>query len=77
MLRKYEWNMQDIWDTVKNKAMNHGCRRRSTEKTKGIDLFNRIIAENFPNLEKESSGCRKLIEHQAVRTQKETLLDIS
>jgi hypothetical protein len=27
MLRKYEWNMQNIWDT-KIKPMNHGCRRR-------------------------------------------------
>jgi hypothetical protein len=33
--------------------MNHGYRR-SGDKTKGIDnLFNRIMAKNFPNLKKE------------------------
>jgi hypothetical protein len=42
-------------------------------QTKGIDnLFNRIIAENFPNLEKESARCRKRTEHQTIRTSKET-----
>jgi hypothetical protein len=31
-------------------------------QTKGIDnLFNRIIAENFPNIKRVSPRCRKLI----------------
>jgi hypothetical protein len=38
----------------KTKPMNHGCRRRRGEKTKGNDnLLNKIIAENFPNLKKK------------------------
>jgi hypothetical protein len=29
MFKKHEWNMQDIWDTMKKtKLKNHGCRRR-------------------------------------------------
>jgi hypothetical protein len=37
-------------------------------QTKGIEnVFNRIIAENFPNLEKVSPRCKKLTEHQNVR----------
>jgi uncharacterized coiled-coil protein SlyX len=28
MLRKYEWNMQDLWDTMKSQTMNHRYRRR-------------------------------------------------
>jgi hypothetical protein len=42
-------------------------------QTKGINnLFNRIIAENFPNLKRESYRCRKITEHQTMRTKKET-----
>jgi hypothetical protein len=36
--------------------MNHGYRRGEETQTKSIDnLFNKIIAENFPNLEKVSN----------------------
>jgi hypothetical protein len=47
------------------------------KQTKGTDnLFNGIIAEDFPNLEKESvTKCRKLIEHQTIRTKRERPLD--
>jgi hypothetical protein len=42
-------------------------------QTKGTDnLFNRIIAENFPKLKRESPRCRKLTEHQTVRNKKDT-----
>jgi hypothetical protein len=41
------------------------------------NLVNRIIAENFPNLAKESPRYRKLTEHQTVRTRKETPSDSS
>jgi hypothetical protein len=45
---------------------------------KDIDnSFNRIIAENFSNLERESHMCRKLTEHQTIRTKKETPTDTS
>jgi hypothetical protein len=55
------------------KPMTHGYRRRRETQTKGTDnLFNRIIAENFLNLKKESPRCRKPTEHQADSTKKET-----
>jgi hypothetical protein len=62
----------------KIKPMKQGYRRREDRReTKGIDnLYNRIIAENFPNLKKESR-CRKLIEHQTIRTKRGTPTDIS
>jgi uncharacterized coiled-coil protein SlyX len=55
MLRKYEWNMKNIWDPMKRPNIQiMGVEERKEIQTKGIDnLFNRIIAENFPNLEKE------------------------
>jgi hypothetical protein len=48
-------------------------------QTKGTDnLFNKIIAENFPNFEKVGpSRNRKLTEHQTISTKKETPPDIS
>jgi hypothetical protein len=40
-------------------------------QTKGIgNLFNKITAENFPNLERGTSRYRKLTEHQTIRTKK-------
>jgi hypothetical protein len=50
MLRKYEWSMGVEGEEI---------------QTKGIDnLFNRKIAENFPNSEKEIVT----VEHKAYRT---------
>jgi hypothetical protein len=38
----------------KIKPMNHGCRRRRRDTNeRHLQLLNRIIAENFPNLKKE------------------------
>jgi hypothetical protein len=56
MLRKYEWNMQDIWDTMKRTNLQIMSVEEGEEiQTKSIDkLFNRMIAENIPNPEKES-----------------------
>jgi hypothetical protein len=55
MLRKYEWNMQDILDTTKTPNLQIISVEEGEEiQTKGIDnLLNRIIAKNFPNLKKE------------------------
>jgi hypothetical protein len=55
MLRKYEWNMQDIWNTTKRPNLQIKSIEEGEEvQTKGIDnLLNRIIAENFPNRKKE------------------------
>jgi chromosome segregation ATPase len=54
--RKNEWNMKDIWDTMKIPNVQiMGVEEGEEIQTKGINnLFNRIIAEKFPNLEKES-----------------------
>jgi hypothetical protein len=60
-LRKYKWNMQDIWDTMKRPNLQVMGVEGEKIQTKDIDnLFNRIIAENFPNLKKENhpgTGC--------------------
>jgi hypothetical protein len=54
-----------------------GIEEEEKIQTKGTDkLFNRIIAENFPNLKKESPRYRKLTENQTVR-KKETPTDTS
>jgi DNA repair ATPase RecN len=54
MLRKYKWNMEDIWDTMKRPNIQIMSVEGEEMQTKSIDnLFNRIIAENFPNLKKE------------------------
>jgi hypothetical protein len=56
MLTKYKWNMQDIWDTMKRPNLQiMGIEEGEMIQTKGTDnLFHRIIAENFPNLKKET-----------------------
>jgi hypothetical protein len=48
-------------------------------QTEDIDnLFNRLIAENsLTSRKRESVRCRKLTEHQTVRTKKETPQDTS
>jgi hypothetical protein len=44
--------MWGIWNTIK-KIHSYGYRRKEEIQTKGIDnLLNKIIAENFPSLEK-------------------------
>jgi uncharacterized coiled-coil protein SlyX len=53
MLRKYEWNMQDIWDIMKKQTYD-SLEEGKEIQSKGIDnIFNRIIAEKFPNLRKK------------------------
>jgi hypothetical protein len=55
-----------------------GIEEGEVMQIKGIDnLFNRIIAENFPNLEKESPRYMKLIEHQTTSTKRVTPSDTS
>jgi hypothetical protein len=53
MLRKYEWNMQDIWDTMNRPNLQIKSIEGKEMENKGIDnLLDRIILENFPNLER-------------------------
>jgi uncharacterized coiled-coil protein SlyX len=62
MLRKYDWNMQDIW------------HEGEEVQIKGIDnLFNRIIAENFLNFKKERvNQVQEAYRTPTDRTKKET-----
>jgi hypothetical protein len=54
ILRKYKRNMQDLWDTIKTPSLEiMGIEEEKEVQTKGINnLFNKIIAENFPNIKK-------------------------
>jgi CTP synthase (UTP-ammonia lyase) len=61
----------------KTKPTNMGVEEGEEIQIKSLDnLFNRIIAENFHNLKKKISRCRKLTEHQTIKMRK-TLPDIS
>jgi hypothetical protein len=86
MLRKYEWENTNIWDIMTRPNLWITAIGGEEIQTKGLDnLFNRIIAEKFSNLEKESpryritkpSGSKKkhsrysIIKHSAHRTKKE------
>jgi hypothetical protein len=76
MLRKYEWNMQGICDTMKTPILwITGVEEGKEIQTKGTDnLFNTIIAENFLTSQKwESPRCRKLTKYQTVRTKKRNI----
>jgi hypothetical protein len=55
MLRKYEWNIQDVWDTIKRTNLwIIGIEEGEEIQIKGIaNLFNRIIFENFLKLKKQ------------------------
>jgi hypothetical protein len=46
--------MQDLWDTIKTPSLEiMGIEEEKEVQTKGINnLFNKIIAENFPNIKK-------------------------
>jgi hypothetical protein len=49
------------------------CVEGEEIQAKGNDnLFNRIIAEDFPNLKRKSPNYRKLPEHHTIRTKRET-----
>jgi hypothetical protein len=65
MLRKFEWNMQGIWDTMKRPNLQiMGVEEGEETQTKSTDnLFNRIIAENFPNLKRERERERERESH--------------
>jgi hypothetical protein len=47
-------------------------KEREEVQAKDIqNIFNQIIAENFPNLERQSSRCRSPLENQLGKTRKE------
>jgi hypothetical protein len=62
--------------TLKEQIYELWVQKEKRYKTKGTDnLFNKIIAEKFPNLEKERD--RRSTEHQTIRARKETPPNIS
>jgi hypothetical protein len=74
MLRKYEWNMQDVWDTIKRPNLQiMGLEEGEEIQTKGIDkLFN-----NKTLRKGGTSRYRRFMENQTIRMRKETSPDIS
>jgi hypothetical protein len=55
-LRKHEWNIQDIWNTIKRPNLQIMGTEEEEMQTKGIDnLVNKIITKNFLKLEKEKN----------------------
>ena len=51
-MKKYESNIRDLWDKIKWANLCIGIPERE-EKEKGIEnIFEEIMAENFPNLKK-------------------------
>jgi hypothetical protein len=51
-INTHEYNIQEFWDIIKKPNLRiHGVEEGAEIQTKGIEnLFNEIIAENFPNL---------------------------
>jgi hypothetical protein len=48
--------MQDLWNTIKRQNLRTMGIEGKEVKTKNMqNIFNKIIAENFPNTEKKSS----------------------
>jgi uncharacterized coiled-coil protein SlyX len=74
MVRKYEWNMHDIWDTMKRPHVQIMGKEGEEIQTKSTDnLFNGIIAENFPTLKKERiTQVQEAYKHETIRTKRET-----
>jgi hypothetical protein len=78
ILIKREWNVPQIWDTIKGPNLQSMGVEGEKIQTKGIDSqFNKIISENILNLDREASRCRTISQHQTVRAKKETLPDRS
>ena len=55
MVRNYDWNLKKLCDIIKRPNLKFIRIEEGTEtQTKGMNnLFNKIVAENFPNLMKE------------------------
>ena len=56
-MKRTEGNLRELWENIKRGSRSHqrGSRRRR-EKEK---IFEKIIAENFPNMGKETVKLRK------------------
>ena len=54
-MKKHESNIRDLWDNVKHANLRLIGIPEGEEKEKGIEnVFEVILAENFPNLKKET-----------------------
>jgi archaeosine-15-forming tRNA-guanine transglycosylase len=70
-LKTYESNMQELTDSIKRPNLRiMGIEEGEEVQAKGIcNIFNKIVTENFPNLEKTmpiqvTFRYRKLLVHQ-------------
>ena len=52
MVRNHEWNIQEIWDTMKTPNLKIIVNEEGIEiQPKGLNkLFNEIISKNYPKL---------------------------
>ena len=50
-MKKHESNIRDLWDNIKQDNLMHNRDSRRRRKRKGIEnIFEEIMAENFPNM---------------------------
>ena len=54
-MKRYEGSLRDLWDNIKHTNIHIIGVPEGKEREKGSEkIFENIIAENFPNLEKET-----------------------
>ena len=59
IMKRTEDSLRDLWDNIKYTIWIIGAPEKE-EKKKGYEKnFEEIIAENFPNMEKEIVKCKK------------------
>ena len=55
-MKKSEQSLREMWDTIKQSSINAMGAPEGEEREKGTErMFKEIIAENMPNLMKDSS----------------------
>ena len=64
-IKKNKYSVRDLWGSIKHTNIHIIDIPEGEETGKGAEnLLEEIIAENFPNLRKQTSGYRKQREHQ-------------
>ena len=59
-MKRTEDSLSDIWDNIKHNNIRIIGVSEEEEKKKGHEkIFEEIIVENFPNMEKEIVKCHK------------------
>ena len=52
-MKRTEYSLRDLWDTITHQHSNYTGYRRRRKKKGHEKIFEEIIVENFPNMEKE------------------------